>query len=492
MGNTENIPKEEPSLKMKAIRSVKWTTMAEVVLKISSMVVTIFLARMLDKEDFGLYALAFVVIDGLGLFKSIGIDKALIQRTKDLDKATDTAFLIIPPMGIVLYGVLWVITPFVASFYPEAIDLPEVLRALGLFFVIFTLSKVPLTLLEKDIKFDVIARITVVSQVFYSVTALTLAFSGCGVWSLVVAYLATECIRCILFWRAVPWRPSFTFDKKVALEMLHFGKFVFLSSLIWFLERSFDKIIIPKVIDISTLGVYSIANNLASIPAAFLGVKVSHVLFPTYSKLQGNLYNMKMAFLRVYKVVFMICAPVTLGLFLIGGDFLVVAYGSKWIDAVPLLQILAFCGLFTAMGYAKGPILLSLNKPKIGFLLGSIKAVILFVALIPVARTYGIVGVSWFILVLTIVMFFIGQSITLNLIKVKWSEVLAVLSSTLWACAAMGIAFALTNPYVMALEAHAIVKFLLNSTIISAAFGAVIWIKEKEFIWDIKQMVIKS
>ncbi|MCB9721567.1 MAG: hypothetical protein H6756_11910 [Candidatus Omnitrophica bacterium] len=56
----------------------------------------------------------------------------------------------------------------------------------------------------------------------------------------------------------------------------------------------------------------------------------------------------------------------------------------------------------------------------------------------------------------------------------------------------MGIAFALTNPYVMALEAHAIVKFLLNSTIISAAFGAVIWIKEKEFIWDIKQMVIKS
>ncbi|MCB9721565.1 MAG: oligosaccharide flippase family protein [Candidatus Omnitrophica bacterium] len=225
MGNTENIPKEEPSLKMKAIRSVKWTTMAEVVLKISSMVVTIFLARMLDKEDFGLYALAFVVIDGLGLFKSIGIDKALIQRTKDLDKATDTAFLIIPPMGIVLYGVLWVITPFVASFYPEAIDLPEVLRALGLFFVIFTLSKVPLTLLEKDIKFDVIARITSFSQVFYSVTLLT-AFSGFGVWSLVIAYLGTELVRCISVLAGRALAAVLTFDKKIALEMLHFGKFV--------------------------------------------------------------------------------------------------------------------------------------------------------------------------------------------------------------------------------------------------------------------------
>ncbi|MCA9403227.1 MAG: lipopolysaccharide biosynthesis protein [Candidatus Omnitrophica bacterium] len=492
MGNTENIPKEEPSLKMKAIRSVKWTTMAEVVLKISSMVVTIFLARMLDKEDFGLYALAFVVIDGLGLFKSIGIDKALIQRSEELDKAADTAFLIIPPLGIVLYGTLWLVTPYVANFYPEAADLPQVLRALGFFFVIFTVGKIPLTLLEKDIKFDVIAKITVVSQFFYSIVALSLAFSGFGVWSLVIAYLGTELVRCFMYWRAVPWRPSWTFDKQIASEMFHFGKFVFLSSLIWFLERSFDKIIIPKVIDITTLGVYSIANNLASIPAGFLGVKVSHVLFPTYSKLQGNLYNMKMAFLRVFKVVFMICAPITMGLYLIGGDFLLIAYGSKWVDAVPLVQILAFCGLFHAMGYAKGPILLSLNKPKIGFYLGLIKALILFTTLIPIAKTHGIIGVSWFILVLTIIMFFVGQSITLRLMKVKWSEVLAVLSSTMWACAAMGIVFALTNAYVMGLEVHAIVKFLLNFTIVSAAFGAVIWIKEKEFIWDIKQMVMKS
>ncbi|MCB9721566.1 MAG: hypothetical protein H6756_11905 [Candidatus Omnitrophica bacterium] len=129
----------------------------------------------------------------------------------------------------------------------------------------------------------------------------------------------------------------------------------------------------------------------------------------------------------------MICAPITMGLYLIGGDFLLIAYGSKWVDAVPLVQILAFCGLFTAMGYAKGPILLSLNKPKIGFYLGLIKALILFTTLIPIAKTHGIIGVSWFILVLTIIMFFVGQSITLRLMKVKWSEVLAVLSSTLWA-----------------------------------------------------------
>lgn len=492
MSNTDNIPKEEPSLKMKAIRSVKWTTLAEVALKISSMIVTIFLARMLDKADFGLYALAFVIINGLGLFKSIGFDKALIQRADKVEEAADTAFFIIPPLGFILYGVLWLVTPFVADFYPEATELPDVLRALGLFFVIFTVGKVPLTLLEKDIKFDVIAKITVTSQVFYSVVALALAFSGFGVWSLVIAYLGTEFVRCIQYWRAVTWRPSFTFDKTLAAEMFHFGKFVFLSSLVWFLERSFDKFAIPKIIDITTLGLYSIANNLASIPAGFLGVKVSHVLFPTYSKLQGNLYNLQQAFLRVFKVVFMICAPITLGLFLIGGDFLLVAYGEKWVDAVPLVKILAISGLFHAMGYAKGPILLTLNKPKLGFVLGLIKAFILFTTLIPVAKKYGIIGVAYYITILNSVMFFIGQGITLRLMKVKWGQVLNVLSSTLWACAMMWIVHAFTYASVMAWDVHAIVKFLINFLIASLGFLAVIWIKEREFVLDIKNMVIKS
>lgn len=493
MSNTDNIPKKgEPGLKMKAIRSVKWSSISQLMSKVTSMIVTIFLARMLSKADFGLYALAFVIIDGLGLFKSIGIDKALIQRQEKVESAANTAFFIIPTLGLVLYGILWALTPFLADFYSDAPELPGVLRALGLFFVIFTFSKVPITLLEKEIKFDVIAKVNMTAQVLYSILALTLAFNGFGVWSLVIGFLSSSLIKCFLFWRCVKWRPKAEFDVKVAKEMFHFGKFVLFGSLIWFVQRSFDKVVIPKVLNIATLGIYSIATNLADIPSSFLGVKVSHVLFPTYSKLQGDMYNMRRAFLRVFKVVLMLCMPLTLGLFFVGGDFLVLAYGDKWVDAVPILQILAFTGLFNALGYAKGPILLSLNKPKIGFVLGSIKAAFLFIFLIPIGKSHGVIGISWFMLAINLLMFIVGQVIVFRFIGIKWNQFERVTRSTMVSSLTMS---AVLVPVMMGIEGlgwHPIVELGVNVVAASVGYLAPLWIMEKKFILDLKDMVIKS
>jgi len=480
------------SLKMKTVRSVKWSTMAEIAVKISSIVVTIFLARMLDKSDFGLYALAFVVIDGLGLFKSMGFDKALIQRKTDIEKAANTAFIVIPSLGLLLYLVLLLIIPVLANFYPEAHGLADILRALGLFFIIFTISKVPATLLEKEIKFDVLAKFDIISQVFYSIIALALAFSGMGVWSLVIAYLSMNLIRCVLYWRSVSWRPKFEFDKEIALEMFHFGKYIFLGSIIWFVLSSFDKIVIPKILDITTLGLYSVAISLADIPSSFLGAKVSHVLFPTYSKLQGNVYDLMMAFTRVFKLSFMVCAPISVGLLLIGGDFLVLTYGEKWADAIPILQILSIYGLANAMGYAKGPIFLSLNMPKLTFKLSALKALLIFVFVIPMGKLFGVCGIAWVVLLTSVILFTIGMVLIIKVLKLNHEQLKIMIGSTLIGLCVMSFGIILVQKFSVALNAHIYVRFLSCFICGSVLYLITLWKLEKKFILEVKDLAIKA
>lgn len=490
--NESAAEQHEPSLKLKTVRSVKWSTMAEVAVKISSMVVTIFLARMLEKSDFGLYALAFVVIDGLGLFKSMGFDKALIQRKTDIDKAANTAFIVIPSLGILLYLVLLLIIPVLANFYPEAHGLADILRALGLFFIIFTISKVPATLLEKEIKFDVLAKFDIISQVFYSIIALALAFHGMGVWSLVIAYLSMNLIRCVQYWRNVKWRPRFEFDKVIALEMFHFGKYIFLGSIIWFVLSSFDKIVIPKILDVTTLGLYAVAMNLADIPGSFLGAKVSHVLFPTYSKLQGNTYNLMRAFTRVFKLIFMVCAPISIGLLLIGGDFLVLTYGEKWADAIPILQILSVYGLTNALGYAKGPIFLSMNMPKFTFQLSALRGVLIFVFVIPMGKMFGVCGIAWVVLLTSLLLFFLGWGLIIKTLKITTEQLKEMAASTVIGVLVMSVGIVLVHKICVIAGLHMFIRFLLCFLSGAALYLVTLWVREKDFILEVKDLAIKA
>ncbi|MBP9853819.1 MAG: lipopolysaccharide biosynthesis protein [Candidatus Omnitrophica bacterium] len=481
-----------PSLKMRTARSIKWSTFNEIMFKLSSLVVTIFLARMLEKSDFGLYALAFVVIDGMGLFKSMGFDKALIQRKTDIEKAANTAFMIIPSLGILLYLILLLVIPLIAKFYPEADGIDNILRALGLFFIIFTLSKVPVTLLEKEIKFDVLAKLEMTSQIFYSVIALTLAFQGFGVWSLVIAYLTMNIIRCILYWKNVSWRPKFEFDRDIAIEMFHFGKYIFLGGFIWFVLSNFDKMVIPKILDISTLALYAIAMNLADIPSSFVGAKVSHVLFPTYSKLQGNMYDLAHAFVRVFKLIFMICAPISIGLLLMGKDFLHIAYGEKWIEAAPILHILALYGLSNAMGYPKAPVLLSLNKPKLTFQLSALRAAMIFIFVIPAGKLFGVCGIAWVVLITSVILFYIGFIIINKFLNISRAQIKNMLRSTSIAILVMSVVILCMQKISGVFNFHEIVRFLICFISGSSSYLLTLWLLEKDFILEVKDLALKA
>ena len=89
-----------------------------------------------------------------------------------------------------------------------------------------------------------------------------------------------------------------------------------------------------------TLGLYAIAYNFATLVSSYIGSRVKRVLYPAYAKLQDKREDLKRAYLRVSKILLIVVLPIAVGIYLLGGEFLELAYGEKWVDAIPILKIL--------------------------------------------------------------------------------------------------------------------------------------------------------
>lgn len=381
------------SLKKQTAYGVKWVVGISFLSKAIQVGTTIVLARMLTPCNFGLFALAFIAINGFALFTTMGFDSALIQRHDNVQRAANTLFFITPLIGILLCLFLNISAPLVGQFFNSK-ELVGITKILSILFVINAIGKVPRVLLTKNMQFSKVSIAEISGILIFSISAIILAVLGFGVWSLVIGSLLKTAIDTIMVWVFGQWRPKLEFDWKLALEMFHFGKFVFLGSVVWFLKMSFDKLLVGNLLGPMMLGLYYIAFNFANSGSEYFGSKVYRVLFPVYSKMQKNLGDLRSAFLKVLKYMAIIALPLGLGIFLLGGDFLRFAYGEKWVGAIPVLKILAWAGIFNTIPTSSGAIFLALGKPKLNFWITSLQVALFFIFIAPAAKLFGLNGVG--------------------------------------------------------------------------------------------------
>ncbi|HQQ66885.1 MAG TPA: lipopolysaccharide biosynthesis protein [Thermotogota bacterium] len=399
------------SIRNQTINGMKWQVGTSFAQKVITFGTTLIIARILGPENYGLFALSYVVINAFGLFKSMGIDSALIQEKNNVQEAADTALVIIPTLGIFLYFVLNVSANYIGSLLNN-VEIVKIIKVLSMIFVITSFSRVPISLLEKEMNFSKISIVEFIGTAVLSGTAIVFALLNYGVWSLVFAYLAQMLIMTILFWIFAKWKPRLEFNLRKAREMFSFGKFIFLSNVVWFFKENLNNVLIGKLLGVSALGLFAVAFNISNFAYEYLGTKVYRIMFPAYSKFQDNVYDLQYAYLKVLKHISFVAFPMGVGIFTMGSDFLSLAYGEKWIAAIPLLKILAFAGILNTVGLGNIPVFLAMNKPRLNFFYFLIQ-VVLFLFFVPIgARLYGMNGVGIAVLVIS----FLSSSYTFILI----------------------------------------------------------------------------
>lgn len=212
-------------LKEKTVSGLRWVGLSIFSTRVLHFVTSIILARLLSPADFGIIAIGFLIIQVLEMFRDLGIGQAIIYKKDEIEKTADTAFILTPIIGISLFALGYLIAPLIAIFFKNA-SLAPVVKLLALTIVLSSLEVVPSFLLEKELRFKKKVIAEILPTVGYTGVAISLAYLGYGLWSIVYGHVVYKIMSLILIWYISSWRPKFQFNKAISKELLNYGKYI--------------------------------------------------------------------------------------------------------------------------------------------------------------------------------------------------------------------------------------------------------------------------
>ncbi|MCD6520883.1 MAG: lipopolysaccharide biosynthesis protein, partial [Anaerolineae bacterium] len=371
-------------------------------------------------------AYASLAIGVLELFKEMGFSSALIYRREDVEEAANTTFVAVLISSVLLYGLAWVASPWIAQFFRNE-GLVQVLRVLSLTLVISAISQVPLTLMAKGMGFKNKVIPEMIAGFVGSAVSVVLALLGYGVWSIVYGRLLISLMTAMLVWFFCPWRPSLRFSGRVAKELWNYGKHILSSQIMVFFITNIDDAFVGRFLGDAALGTYSLAYELSNLPATHLSRIVGQVMFPAFSKVQSDPRRLRNVFFRSMKYVSLAAFPIAIITMVFAKDFIIVAYGKKWFQAVVPLQLLTIYGLARAIAVNMGNVFKAGGKPRWLFFIASWRLAMMVLFLYPAIKFWGIVGVAGLSAVVAIVDFFLSMFLTNRVIHARWRDYARIL-----------------------------------------------------------------
>ncbi|MDZ4722477.1 MAG: MOP flippase family protein [candidate division Zixibacteria bacterium] len=380
-------------LKSKEIFSgLRWTGAGQVTTEGVRMLVSIVLANLLSPGDFGLLSMASVATSFIMIFQYLGTS-AVIIRQKMLSRAlVNSLFILNVLFSLVLSLGLIFAAPLLASIYGEPTLIP-IIQVMGLSFVITVAGTIPGSLLNRDMRFDLVAQAAFIGALVQGVIAIVMAYMGYEVWALVISNVISTAATSVFMWKVSGWQPNFTFTwsevKQVAAFCLNMTGF----HLIEYFSRDSDKFIIGKWLGEASLGYYTMAYRFCLYPPMSISPIINRVLFPTFSRVQDDNQQAQNIFLRAVGGIAFITLPMIVGLMVIATPFVHVVLGEKWLPAVSIIIWLSPVGIFNAIVTPATYVILSKGRTSWLFKFSIVSGIATITAL-AIGLQWGIIGIS--------------------------------------------------------------------------------------------------
>ncbi|ELZ80537.1 lipopolysaccharide biosynthesis protein (plasmid) [Haloferax larsenii] len=378
----------------RTVKSGLWMTGINVSNRILLMLMVVVLAGLLGPTEFGLMGLALLTVTAMNQFTELGLDASLIQREEeDVDAYLDTVWTIKLIRGIVLFALAYVAAPYLAAFFnePRATD---VFRVIALSPLLVGLRNPRIVYLQKNLEFHKQFVYDVSGTLFHVGVALALGFIFGTVWALVFGTLTGNVVRTFVSYLIDRRLPRLVIERARAIEMIRYGRWITGSGIFMFFFANGDDAFLGWFLGATALGFYQLAYQLARTPSSEVTKVISSVMFPAYSKLQGNLRALRQTYFTVLKLTAVVSMPMAVGIIVVAGPFVHAFLGDEWIPAIPALQILALWGLMLSIGATSGPLLKAIGRPDYITKVNVLKTVALAVLIYPLTDAYGLVGTA--------------------------------------------------------------------------------------------------
>jgi O-antigen/teichoic acid export membrane protein len=257
-------------------------------------------------------------------------------------------------------------------------------------------------LLMREMKFRSLELRTVVAMVASAAVAITLAALGVGPWAIVGQTITMPTVSTILLWRSSTWRPRLLFSWRSLRDAAGFGSHVLGSRLVGWANANVDNLLVGRFLGASPLGAYSLAFAVALTPVNRIGIPVTTVFFPAFSKIQDR-ERIAEVWLRAIRVLAFLVVPGVLGLVVVAPDLVRVVFGLKWRHAAPVMQVLALVALTQTLTSLNDGILQALDRTRLLFRFRTLLSVVTLAAFAG-GLPWGITGASFGYLIASLVL----------------------------------------------------------------------------------------
>ena len=328
------------NMRSRVLLALRWSAGLRFVSQVMTWAMTLIVVRLLSPSDYGLMALASIVLAFLLMINELGVGPALVQKESLDDEDLKQAFGIALFSNLGLLAIVWFSAPLVAVFFEEP-ELVPIIRTLSIQFVLVPLAIVPEAMLMRNLDLKKKSIVNLVANVAGGVATLVFAIAGHGVWSLVWGSLVLMTLRSFGYLLAAPYLsvPKFSYSK--AKGLLSFGALITADRLLWFVYSRADVVLIGKVLGTEVLGIYSVAMQIASLPLQKVNSVLNEVAFPAFAMVQNDSDLVRSYLEKATRLVSFLAFPVFIGISSVAPPFVHVVLGEQWAASVLPLATLA-------------------------------------------------------------------------------------------------------------------------------------------------------
>lgn len=407
------------TLKQKAVSGMIWTALQRYSTMFIQFVSGIILARLLTPHDYGCIGMLMIFMVLAEAFIDGGFGSALIQKKRPTQEDYSTVFFWNLGMAVLLYAVLYLSAPFIASFYRIPL-LCDVLRVQGVILFINAFNIVQRNQLQKSLNFKVLSIVTITTSIVSLLVTILMAYHGFGVWSLVAQNIITAAIPAIIFWFIMKWRPVFVFSKKSFKELFSFGFYMFLTNMLNQLGQQIQGLLIGRFYNPSTMGLYSKANSTERLASSSISQIMTQVTYPLYAEVQDDKVALINMIKRLTMTLSYITFPLMFILLLCAKPLFVLLYSDRWVGCVPYFQVLCLAGLAYSLQSVNYQSISAIGKSKTLFAWTFVKRIVGILFVLAGLFLYGMKGLLIGMVLNTWFSYFVNIGMVSKHIGYKW------------------------------------------------------------------------
>lgn len=351
-------------LKNRTAKGLLWGGIGNGVLQLLNLVFGIFLARLLSPADYGIVGALTIFSAIAGLLCESGFTLAIVNKREISDDDYNAVFWFNVAAAGALYAMLFVSAPAIAAFYHTPAMVP-LARFLFLSFLLGGLATAPASYFFRNLMVKQRSQIQIAAIVISGITGVACAFNGMGYWGIAIQTVTYSGLNSLMMWIVCPWRPTMSFKGEALREMLPFSIKQLVTSLFTIINNNVFSVLLGRFYGMRLTGFYTQGNKWTTMGYSTLTGMINSVGQPVFREAREDGERLLRVFRKMLRFTAFVSFPAMLGLGIIAPELISITITNKWLESVPVMQILCVWGAFMPIGVLYGNLFNSLGRPDI-------------------------------------------------------------------------------------------------------------------------------